>query len=113
VCAREIRVSDLKAAKTQDFAVVKTHLESELSAHFEERNFRQVIELVDMALNAEGEVVGLLEETDGLAQPVATDEDFSAALDEGISVYLNRLMLLGSMLGFPLFLLLLVPFSNW
>jgi len=104
VCAREIRVSDLKAAKTQDFAVVKTDLENELDAHFEERNFRQVIELVDMALNAvEGEVVGLLEETDGLAQPVAMDEHLSAALGERISVYLNRLMLLGSMLGFPLF----------
>jgi len=104
VCAREIRVSDLKAAKTQDFAVVKTDLESELGAHFEERNFRQVIELVDMGLNAvEGEVVGLLEETDGLAQPVAMDEDLSAALGERISVYLNRWMLLGSMLGFPLF----------
>lgn len=48
-------------------------------------------------------MVGLLEETDGLAQPVAMDEDLSDALGERISVYLNRLMLLGSMLGFPLF----------
>lgn len=108
MCVREIRVLDSRAAKMQDFPVVTTDLkdewgadfdewnfrwEIELSADFDERNFRWEIELV--AMDAEGEEVGLLE-SDALV------EDLSAALDVKISVYLNRLMPLGSMLGFPL-----------
>jgi len=124
MCVREIRVLDSRAAKTQDFPVVLTDLEGEWGADFEERNFRWEIEwgadfdernfrweiewgadfdersfrweIELVAIDAEGEEVGLLE-ADALV------EDFSAALDVQISVYLNRLMPLGSMLGFPLF----------
>jgi len=142
MCVREIRVLDLRAAKTQDFPVVTTDLRGEWGADFEERNFRWEIEwgadfddrnfrwelewgadfddqnfrwelewgadfddrnfrweIELVAMDAEGEVVGLLE-ADGLADALV--EDFSAALDVQISVCLNRLMPLGSMLGFPL-----------
>jgi len=122
MCVREIRVLDSR----QDFPVVTTDLRGEWGADFEERNFRWEIEwgadfddrnfrweiewgadfddrnfrweIELVAMDAEGEVVGLLE-ADALV------EDFSAALDVKdvkISEYLNRLMPLGSMLGFPL-----------
>ena len=117
MCVREIRVLDSRAAKTQDFPAVPTDLEGEWGADFEERNFRWEIEwgadfdernfrweiewgadfdernfrweIELVAIDAEGEEVGLLE-ADALV------EDFSAALDVQISVYLNHLMPLGS-----------------